>query len=325
MHDSSKRLSGFTLVELLVVIAIIGILVALLLPAIQAAREAARRTQCANRLKQLSLGLHNYHDTHGKFPAGQITNPPGPRRSKGGASDPSCTDGGVNDAPWTLLLLPFIEQSAIYEGLEFRTNSLRGLTQSGTVANRALQEQRNLAFECPSDPNSRSPNQNINYLGVQGGGDYATIRAQGKACRAYGTRSYYFNGTFYGNSEVSFKDIIDGASNTFILGESRYVTLRTETGTTGYTYWMGWSFGSWGDAPGLVSATFYPINGSTFIPGTVYNLDVATMYFGSWHPGGCHFATGDGAVHFIDESIGLSLYQSLGTIADGLPAEGFHR
>ena len=317
----SRRSRGFTLVELLVVITIIGILIALLLPAVQAAREAARRMQCTNNLKQLALGLLAYHDSHGSFPSGQIESAPGPRRPSGTTG--ACTSGGTRAAPWTVLLLPYIEQTALHDAFNFRA-PFRHLQNGtgGSTGNELLQERRNMAFECPTDLHSAESYENINYLGVQGGGDYAAMAAAGRACRAYATRSYFFNGTLYPDSATKTRDFTDGTSNVFVLGESRYVTLKG-TDSTSTTYWMGWATAAWSDAPGLVGATYLPINGSKFVPTTGYNLDVATNYFGSLHPGGCNFAMGDGSVHFVSETINLSTYQSLGIIADGLPVEGF--
>lgn len=116
MFACRRARSGFTLVELLVVIAIIGILVALLLPAVQAAREAARRMQCSNNMKQIALALHNYHDTYKTFASGHVlTNiPPGPTGCYTGS--PQTFPG----APWTALILPYIEQGTIYDQLDFR-------------------------------------------------------------------------------------------------------------------------------------------------------------------------------------------------------------
>ncbi|HWL09282.1 MAG TPA: DUF1559 domain-containing protein [Planctomicrobium sp.] len=316
------RRQGFTLIELLVVIAIIAILVALLLPAVQQAREAARRTQCKNQLKQLGLAIHNYHDTHSVFPPAWIQREQVTRAAA--AATGSCDNSGhPKFATWTIMILPFIDEVARYNGFDF-TQSFRTIDSQGTpnANNRALQEQRNAKFECPSDPNSNPSHANINYYGVQGGGDYQDMVAERQACTATGTRRYYFNGVMIGNSSRSFRSLTDGASNVFLLGETRYTTLRAPGNTMGERYWMTWAVANWGDIPGLVAATGRPINNSTFRPTTTYSPDPGTEFFGSHHVGGAHFVMGDGSVQFVSENIDLLTYQRMGVIDDGLPIGG---
>ena len=158
MRRRSQR-SGFTLVELLVVIAIIGILVALLLPAVQAAREAARRMQCSNNLKQIALATHNYHDTYRSFPYG--------------------AHAGWGHS-WTLFILPFMEQTTLYEVCPTPFND-RGAWTGGDVRSRGLQQLARTPspmFKCPSQPGPLTESRNINgltgrainnYLGCAGG------------------------------------------------------------------------------------------------------------------------------------------------------------
>lgn len=320
-RDTSGR-RGFTLIELLVVIAIIAVLIALLLPAVQQAREAARRTQCKNNLKQLGLAMHNYHDTHLVFPPAWIERAPGPARATGNLT--GCTAFSTKYASWTVMILPYIDEGNRYDRFNFSEN-FRTIDSQSTTANatnRALQEERNSKFECPSDPNSSSGNANINYLGVQGGGDYATMAAALQACTATGTRRQYFNGVMVGNGNRNFGRLSDGTSNVFLLGESRYVTLRAPGNANGERYWMTWAIGNWSDIPGLTGAAVRPINGSTFRPTSTYNPNVATEYFGSNHVGGAHFTMADGSVHFVSESMDLFTYQRLGAMNDGEPVGG---
>lgn len=318
MSSHRRQQRGFTLIELLVVIAIIAILIALLLPAVQQAREAARRSTCKNKLKQLGLALHNYHDTFNRLPPAYVET-----AARRGSSGGTCTTGGTRSAPWTILILPYIEQSTLYNKFDFNAKFRNLQNGSGDAVNETLQEQRNVNFECPSDPNSNESLANNNYLGVQGGGDYTAMAAIGKACRAYNIRTYFFNGIFYSDSSTRMRDITDGSSNVFMLGESRYQTLWASSGSAA-TYWMTWATTSWGDAPAQVGGTYLPINGSSFVPHRDgYKLEVATSYFGSNHIGGAHFLMGDGSVHFISENIDLSTYQTLGVIADGLPVGGY--
>ncbi|MCA9162317.1 MAG: DUF1559 domain-containing protein, partial [Planctomycetales bacterium] len=133
-----KRQHAFTLVELLVVIAIIGVLVAMLLPAVQAAREAARRSSCSNNMKQLGLALHNYHDTYKALPAGAWM------FNAAGAGSTSCTTGNGRRAPWTVSILPFIEQNNIYDKVDFTKSWDNGVHS-------ALRTTHIEAFKCPSD------------------------------------------------------------------------------------------------------------------------------------------------------------------------------
>lgn len=148
---SRRGQRAFTLIELLVVIAIIAVLIALLLPAVQQAREAARRTQCKNNLKQVGLALHNYHDTYQKFPAAMyFSNFP-----NGGLIGYQQTNGGTNHGPsWLVCLLPHIDQAPLYSQANF--------TQAiGAAVNAPITSANLTAFQCPSDPNSSSANKYI--------------------------------------------------------------------------------------------------------------------------------------------------------------------
>jgi len=315
---------GFTLIELLVVIAIIAVLIALLLPAVQQAREAARRSQCKNNLKQLGLAHHNYHDVHQTFAPAWIEvgglRPEGTTKC-GGAF-------GAKSAQWTILLLPYMDDAARYNGFNFN-GRFRGIdSQSTTIPdprNQELQLQRNSKYECPTDTNSSSSHANINYFGVQGGGDYNTMVSLSQACAATGARRIYSNGVMVGtgNGPRRFRDLTDGSSNVFLLGETRYVSLGNLGGTgNAGRYWLTWAVSAWSDIPGLTGATGRPINGSTFQPGSTYDPAPATEYFGSHHVGGAHFLMADGSVHFVSEHMDLPTYQRLGVIDDALPIGG---
>jgi len=173
---------GFTLVELLVVIAIIGVLIALLLPAVQQAREAARRSECANNLKQIGLAVHNYHDTFASFPSGWI-------------------DSSGNLHAWGTLILPFIEQNNIYESMSPDFGNARSAItddKAGAVIN---------AYMCPS---STLPHRNDNGMGRS---NYQCNKGRG-----YGNADQ--DGVFWENSGVRFRDITDGTSHTVLVGET---------------------------------------------------------------------------------------------------------
>lgn len=203
--DKFRKRTGFTLIELLVVIAIIAILIALLLPAVQQAREAARRTQCKNNLKQLGLALHNYHDTHNRFPPTQIMVH---------YAGPNNTNPVPRNHTWMSLVLPYLEQSALYNSINFSapmfdqaTNTFQTLTTGETIVSRQVP-----GFICPSDP------------GFGGG-----ISSHGLAHTNYagnmGWDWHYrgpdiYQGPFQNGSEgTRITDIKDGTSNSIALGE----------------------------------------------------------------------------------------------------------
>lgn len=200
---NARSRNGFTLVELLVVIAIIGILVGLLLPAVQAAREAARRMQCSNNMKQLGLALHNYHDTYQSFPASAGVTL---ATSAGGSYD------GWNSWSGLASILPFIEQNALYDQIDFRYNfaaNIAGVAEHSTVVRRTNVD----AFMCPSDPGS--------------GVSYTADMAPSSYCFSHGPAASWDisagsePGVFDKAYFCRFRDILDGTSNTLAMAESK--------------------------------------------------------------------------------------------------------
>lgn len=185
------RKKGFTLVELLVVIAIIGVLVALLLPAVQAAREAARRSSCTNNLKQIGLGLHNYHDKLLKLPPGFLI--PGNGHAAG--------SGGI---AWGFYILPEIEQKNIYDNITSVDDGTRPGNKDSTHGGAVID-----TYICPSDAGPDINNRRGNYAKS----NYLTSR---------GTTGGGTNGCFHQNSDTRFRDITDGTANTFFAGERAY-------------------------------------------------------------------------------------------------------
>ncbi len=308
------RRTGFTLVELLVVIAIIGILIALLLPAVQSAREAARRMQCSNNLKQIGLALHNYHAAHGVFPPGGITKIPKSTCLLAGVEG---SDGG---APWSVFILPFLEQMSQYNQYDFK-KSFASLWWEQSAGNHTVQFRPNSAFQCPSDPVSSGDRCNTNYFACQGGG--ATPKCHGSASIG---RAFFDNGLFHNNSSVKIEQIRDGSSNVFMVGETNLCPL--EEGQAGGPY------GSWDSALRVTSGTYtFPMNLSgamygintqykSYNPLRTFTGNVAAATFGSHHPGGCNFAMADGSVHFLSENMDINSYRSLGIRDDGLPLGG---
>lgn len=293
---------GFTLVELLVVIAIIGILIALLLPAVNAAREAARRSQCTNNMKQIGLALHNYHDVYGGFP-------PGWARTLVGANQ-------VNNVPlwgWGAMVLPFMEQGSWYDSLGVANSKLGDVLANAATKPFCLNMIKGCV--CPSDeipnPSSSSagihnarkiPSQTgiqtspLSYPGVHSAGGWLLADSQN-----------LFAGIFLQDSKVRIADIVDGTSNTAMLGERVWeykmkITVWTAGGGSGNPYaalLLGTPTG----------ATTQGESASTGIGNTRFNLKMggssyAEMYgFSSRHPGGGNFTFADGSVHFISDTI----------------------
>ena len=295
----SRRARGFTLIELLVVIAIIAILIALLLPAVQQAREAARRTQCRNNLKQLGLALHNYHDVHNTLPPGWIAGPePGSRIS--------APHEGLNGAGWGTMILPYVEQAPLYD--QFDSN----LAITDPV-NLAFSTQVLTAWQCPSDPKPEkwdieeegSPGTVLatlptaNYIGNFGTEELDGCENPAGTAPVSPNGQCVGDGTLFHNSAVRFRDIKDGTSSTFLLGER-----RTDVQ-------LGW-YSTW---PGMVAEgeeAFQRILGSAdHVPNhPSSHLDD----FSSHHTGGAMFCMSDGSVKFITENIDHGLYQALATV-----------
>ncbi|MCR9119348.1 MAG: DUF1559 domain-containing protein, partial [bacterium] len=203
MRFPLTKSAGFTLVELLVVIAIIGVLIALLLPAVQAAREAARRSQCQNNLKQIGLALHNHHDVNGKFPPLIKTN------TADAEYDASITNNGasVESWGWSAYLLPYIEQSNLYEAC-------------GIANNASLQSRKDSAadvvvdaFRCPSDTGPDIGGSAQRFLDTANS-NYGAVMHSASSPGVGG------NGGFNKDVWLAFRDITDGTSNTIAVGET---------------------------------------------------------------------------------------------------------
>jgi prepilin-type N-terminal cleavage/methylation domain-containing protein len=318
----SRRRYAFTLIELLVVIAIIAILIALLLPAVQQAREAARRTQCKNNLKQLGLALHNYADVFKVFPPGCVNVNPGM------AAPDLNVDTDLGNWAWSAFILPQVDQGPMFNQLEIGRLSL---PQSIDIAaNLRAMQQPLAAYRCPTDIGPPL-NTNRPFIGITTTtlqplalSSYVGVNSSGELRRNPGAASGAANGTFFMNSSVGFRDMIDGTSNTGVIGE-RCWSLHTNNNSS-QTLNAGVVFGTRGtrqnSEKGLADAHGsgrYKLNFTAFWAPPGGSQATARRVFGSRHTGGAHFVLGDGAVRFVSENIDADMDQSNQTLrTDGV-------
>ncbi|MCA9117939.1 MAG: DUF1559 domain-containing protein [Planctomycetaceae bacterium] len=284
-----KSVRGFTLIELLVVIAIIAILIALLLPAVQQAREAARRTQCRNNLKQLGLALHNYHDSFGGFPAGRY-------RTAG--------QDYLGHSTQTLIL-PYIDQGPLYNSMNLST-SFNVAPNFPTAGLNVLP-----AFLCPSNPVTEF----LNWTSATPDGDSAPTHYTGISDSGTGRRGSLSmvvlsgNGLFFHNSSIQIRDIKDGTSNTLAFCE----IISNGPGTFSGAAWMCYGDGM-GTAAGI-NAAWQSTTGGTFPLAQNHYDGNAFTGPASYHEGGSHFLMADGAVRFLSENMSQVTLTSLTTRA----------
>jgi len=343
MKLTSRR--GFTLIELLVVIAIIAVLIALLLPAVQAAREAGRRSQCINNLKQIGLALHNYHQTHDVFPMAGTT----------AAWSPTGETDNWSNWSAQALFLPYMEQTPIYNSINFNVTSVRGDKGMNLMNSTGLRTRIN-SFLCPSDDNSGTSLIN-NYLASKG---TTTNGLPGTA-----------TGLFPYNNSYGLRTVKDGTSNTIAFGESLVgdpinspkkrqnstvnatdvspASATTDPSTLAnamttivaglqacntkfFSNTVGGAdmknskgqYWGWGTDSGTGFGTIVPPNSQTYPWGSCrYGCagcgPDASNYVNaqSNHPGGCNFLFADGSVKFIKDSINMTTYWALGTRGNG--------
>ena len=307
------RRRAFTLIELLVVIAIIAVLIALLLPAVQQAREAARRSQCKNNLKQLGLAFHNYHDTFGCLPNGSHPTPTYP--------------GGGYHMGWAPKIFPYIDEATRLHAMEaFSPNPITELGPwrlDGAPHNGRSEIWGPIpVFSCPSSPlGNRSPdivNSTLPWIASQGALHYRGCagRVEDVTNPSDGNNWRWANtGLIYPLSKTRFRDVIDGTSNTILLGESSSSYGWSSSMKAGWGGIQPWTWGMYWytDTRRLMLDSKniqFPIN---------YRGSFGTNHtpYTSTHVGGAHFLLADGSVHFVSQNIDLGLFKGLGTRAKG--------
>jgi len=292
IHHSHPRLRAFTLVELLVVIAIIGTLVGLLLPAVQAAREAARRCGCLNNTTQLGLALHNHEFHTGHFPAGVI-NPDGPIKNEAVGQHVS----------WTVQVLPYMEQNSLFRMFDQQAGAYAEVNDKLRRANIAV-------LRCPSSPGPRGNNRDGNNAIAWS--SYAGCHNSIEAPIDVGN-----DGMLFLNSRIRFDDILDGSSNTLLLSEH---LSEDEPNQEGSPVEFGWPSGTRAtlrntgrmiEQPSMRRNTGLAVEepaekGPLFVGG-----------FGAYHPGVAVSGMGDGSTRALSDDIDRDILHALGSRAGG--------
>jgi prepilin-type N-terminal cleavage/methylation domain-containing protein len=318
----NRKLShGFTLVELLVVIAIVGVLLALLLPAVQAAREAARRTQCISNLKQIGLAILNYHNVWNSFPPGNFNNHAGDCPGMGEPTASYSTHFGN----WAIAILPHLDQTALFDRYDVRyLNEGR--------ENQSVRETTVATYACPADSDTRTPAVPATGPAFQAGARYAPGSYRAVSGRSDDGMNYLDSEMMYtyrkesrgaihmagvwGFGTESMDKVRDGASNTLLVGES-----TTQTNPGHRTFWA-------------YSYAYYSLSGATAQPRTLWGdydravqaggpggEDPCKRGWGSLHPGIVNFVLCDGSVHSFSTTIDMGLFCNLATIQGGEPAQ----
>ena len=298
----SARARGFTLIELLVVIAIIAILVALLLPAVQQVRAAARKTQCSDHLHNLAVALANYEGTHKFYPPG--------RQSCDGACDTGAAQlYNKNGKSGFIALLPFIEQKALFDQFSV-TDPVWGPSTTWLAAHSKAIMQRPEVYVCPSDVSEEGYSMTVGATTQNvATGSYAFVSgsfgpAQGIAI----TVKTDNNGTFVYRNGYGPRDVLDGTSNTIYIGE--VIAAHTQESLN------AWTCGS--RLLDTLRSTQNPINTPPGQGITTSPYGVAlNAAFASQHPGGAQFAFGDGRVTLIGENVSMQIYRGLSTRKNG--------
>ncbi len=320
--------NAFTLVELLVVIAIIGILIALLLPAVQAAREAARRSQCSNQLKQLGLAMLNYESTHRVLPPAGL--------DYGNTPHTDSTPTTILNVSGFMLMLPFMEQQAVYNRYNFKGSAgaynpggipLAG--DPGLNGNDQIVAMQLPIFYCPSDDGPRAMPWIGSSYGISGNSTLYGARTCYEFSSnpgneyGYGNSWNYFSGStsralFGQNSAARLGDVKDGTSNTTAFIETTLLTGDGGSNAWGYRGHVMVGVALYGNPPYGINQWQAPASWSSWYSSApVVGKVVEWGNAGSLHPAGCQVCMADGSVRFVNESTNLITLQRMGYIGDG--------
>jgi prepilin-type N-terminal cleavage/methylation domain-containing protein/prepilin-type processing-associated H-X9-DG protein len=316
MNPAPKKGRGFTLVELLVVIAIIGVLIGLLLPAVQAAREAMRRSACANKVRQIALGMHQHHDAMRAFPVGQVV-PLNRNAHLDGTYSTSYSNIKTDRRCWMHMICPYLEMTAVYDEIMKQVTLNNGMPYSLASGNA-----QHPLFMCPTDSNagkiSRHPTGGPrgfcgNYLAAAASGSFGGDGA--------GTD---LDGIFYALSKTKTSDVTDGLSKTLMLAEN-VVVPDPPTGidsrggyfnaAVGETLFSTLRQPNTSVADGLLSVTNWPPKAPTGSTRFV-------QYTRSWHSGGVNVAMADGSTRFVPDSVNAAVWTAAGSRNGSEPLQG---
>jgi prepilin-type N-terminal cleavage/methylation domain-containing protein len=311
---SRQRRSAFTLVELLVVIAIIGVLVALLLPAVQAAREAARRSQCSNNLKQLGIAIHMFHDTFHKFPVGTH-------------------DDDNRSFCWRTWILPYVEQKSLYDQLVAQgmwvppqmgggsnngnVDSIPGSEVSGNTNLKTLGKTKLGFYNCPSDVLPLYDNDG--YAKTSYCGNMGPVVGTPTSCASSNAKGSLQRGVFLMANDNSYTwttnmaSMIDGTSNTIMVGEvSETLNINSKKPSDSrFPIWVGGNNNGGCSGTAGAGATLRFIDLAYYINRRIGNE--SDSCFGSKHPGGAQFTLGDASVRFVTANVNTTIWRAAGT------------
>ncbi len=324
------RSSGFTLVELLVVITIIGILIALLLPAVQAAREAARRSQCTNNLQQMGVAMHNYPESNRSFPIGSRSGSIVPRNRTG--------------PNWRVSILGQLDQLALFESLNFKTGSFSGGSSPAFFGNESLTGLVLEVYRCPSsnvDPLVNAPNatntaknsQMHQYVGISGAYPDPANPTRTDVCKTSGRGIVCDNGLLLPNESKGIHQALDGTSNIFLVAEQSGVVNNT---VIACNYGGGWAGTAADGLPIYTVSTMptgtnyyhtgltvvrYAINSPTPTTGYSSQPYETNTILNSYHPGGINVLVADGSVRFVSDNIEMQSLLRLCVADDRQPVQ----